>query len=218
MKAQSRQKMEGVMELDDATIGDLVTRLRLGDVTAKRSIFLYLTDRFRPLAHRLLRVEYPRVGLYAETDDVLHDMIVKLIPYIERAEEFTIPTIGKFYSLVAMVLRNGLVDLARKHFVKFQSHELDESKLAAHPKLQQKSGLHDWRERLRIHELVARLPDAERAVLEMWLYLDYGTGRIAEILDVHPGTISRRLASGKERLGRLLKGDNRGNALGEETI
>ena len=75
--------------------------------------------------------------------------------------------------------------------------------------LRESSGLNAWRDRVRVHDFIERLPEPEREVLEMNIYLGYGTGRIAKCLGVHPGTVSKRLASAKEILGRMLRADDR---------
>jgi RNA polymerase sigma factor (sigma-70 family) len=196
--------------MTDEQIHDLLVRLRAGDAAARREMFAHVAERFRPLAHKLLRINFPRVGLHAETDDILHDALCRLIPYLEHCEVDIGSSKGQFYKLTTMVLRHTLVDAARKHFGSLQGRPISDGLEANHPLLQESSGLNDWREKIRLHELVERLPEPERTVIHMSLYLGYGTTRIAQCLKVHPGTISRRLASAKEMLGRMLRADERG--------
>jgi RNA polymerase sigma factor (sigma-70 family) len=195
--------------MTDEQIHDLLARLRAGDMDARAQMFAYVANRFRPLAHKLLRVDFPRVGLYAETDDILHDTLCRLIPYLERNEADTSSSKGQFHTLTALVLRHTLIDAARKYFGTLQSHPISDGVEATHPLLQESSGLHEWREKIRVHEMVERLPEPERTVIQLSLYLEYGTSQIAQCLNVHPGTISRRLASAKEMLGRMLRADDR---------
>ncbi len=169
--------------MTDDQIRDVLGRLRAGDSLAQGEIFSYLANRFRPLARKMLRIDFPRVGLHAETDDILHDALCRLIPYLQQPQTTPSSSLVQFHGLVATVLRHTLLDAARKFY----------------------GGLKGWRERLEVHELVERLPATERQVLELSLYLGYGTGKIAECLQVHPGTVSKRLASAKEKLGRLLR-------------
>jgi RNA polymerase sigma factor (sigma-70 family) len=194
--------------MSDDEIRDLLTRLRAGDPAAREKMFTYVAERFRPLAHKLLRIDFPRVGLYAETSDILHDALCRLIPYVERSGTERATSVGQFHALTAMVLRHTLVDLARKLFGSLQSRPITEGMQAAHPLFQQSSGLNDWREEIRVHEMVERLPEPERTVINLSLYLGYGTTRIAECMGVHPGNISRRLSSAKEMLGRMLREDD----------
>lgn len=205
-------RMESVDDesMTDDRIHDLLVRLRAGDPAARAEMFTYVAERFRPLAHRLLRINFPRVGLYAETDDILHDTLCRLIPYLENHQAETGSSKGQFYNLTAMVLRHTLVDAARKHFGSLQGRSIDDGLAASHPLLQESSGLDNWREKIRVHEMVERLPEPDRTAIQMSLYLEYGTTRIAQCLDVHPGTISRRLTSAKEMLGRMLRADDRG--------
>jgi RNA polymerase sigma factor (sigma-70 family) len=195
--------------MNDDQIPDLITRLRAGDAEARKELFIYVANQFHSVAHRLLRIDFPRVGLVAETDDILHDALCRLIPYLEKAETEPCSNVERFYGLVATVLRHTLIDVARKHFGTLQGHTISAGIEANHPRLQESSGLNVWRESVRVHELVERLPAAERRVIEMSLYLGSGTGEIAARLGFHPGNVSRRLASAKEQLGRMLRQDDR---------
>ena len=194
--------------MSDEEIRDLLARLRAGDLTAREKMFTYVAERFRPLAHKLLRIDFPRVGLYAETGDILHDALCRLIPYVERSGPEGGTGVGQFHALTAMVLRHTLVDLARKHLGSMQGRPITDALQATHPLLQESSGLDNWREEIRVHEMVERLPEPERTVINLSLYLGYGTTQIAKCLGVHPGNISRRLSSAKEMLGRMLREDD----------
>jgi RNA polymerase sigma factor (sigma-70 family) len=196
--------------LTDEEIHELLSRLRAGEAAARTRMFAYVAARFRPLAHKLLRNDFPRVGLYAETDDILHDALCRLIPYLQRTDHDISSSRGQFHKLTAMVVRHTLLDLARKLFGSIQGRPIGDGLVASHPELQQSSGLDAWREKVRLHEMIERLPEAERTVMELSLYLGHGTTEIARSLDVHPGNISRRLASAKEMLGRLLRADEIG--------
>jgi RNA polymerase sigma factor (sigma-70 family) len=195
--------------MNDDQIPALITRLRAGDADARHELFVYVEERFHSVAHRLLRLDFPRVGLLAETDDILHDALCRLIPYLEKPETEPCSSAERFYALVATVLRHTLIDVARKHFGTLQSHTISAGIEANHPLLQESSGLGGWRESVRVHELVERLPAAERRVIEMTLYLGFGTGEIARRLGIHAGNVSRRLASAKELLGQMLRQDDR---------
>ena len=197
--------------MSDDELRDLLDRLRSGDPTARDTMFSYVTERFRPLAHKLLRLDFPNVALYAETDDVLHDALCRLIPYLKRSETPGGSSRGQFHSLTATVLRHTLLDLARKHFGSLRGHPITDGLQASHPLLQESSGLDDWREKLRVHEMVEKLPEAERTVIELSLYLGYGTTQIAKCVGIHPGNVSRRMASAKELLGRMLREDGGAN-------
>jgi RNA polymerase sigma factor (sigma-70 family) len=196
--------------MTDGEIQDLMDRLRAGDQTARDRMFAYVVERFRPLAHKLLRVNFPNVALYAETDDILHDALCRLIPYLARSGQTRGTSRGQFHTLTATVLRHTLIDLARKYFGSVRGQPITDGLQASHPLLQQSSGLEAWREEIRVHEMVERLPDAERAVIELSLYMGYGATEIAKCLGIHPGNVSRRMASAKEKLGRMLRLDDSG--------
>jgi RNA polymerase sigma factor (sigma-70 family) len=197
--------------MSDDEIQDLMDRLRAGDAAARDRMFAYVVARFRPLARKMLRLDFPNVALYAETDDILHDALCRLIPYLTRSETQGGTSRGQFHSLTATVLRHTLIDLARKYCGSHRGHPITDGLQATHPLLQESSGLNDWREEICVHEMIEKLPEAEKTVIQLSLYLGYGTTEIAKCVGIHPGNVSRRLASAKEMLGRMLRDDDEAN-------
>lgn len=195
--------------MTDEEIHDLLDRLRSGEAAARAEMFQYIAARFRPLAHKLLRQDFPRVGLYAETDDILHDALCRLIPYLEQSDRAISSSRGQLHKLTAMVLRHTLLDLVRKLFGSVQGRPMGDGLVASHPDLQESSGLDAWREKIRLHQMIDRLPEPEQTVMEMTIYLELTPGEIARRLGIHPGNVARRLASAKEMLGRMLRADDR---------
>jgi RNA polymerase sigma factor (sigma-70 family) len=197
-----------VQELTDDQIRSLCARLRAGEPSARDEMFLYVSERLRPLASKILRIDFPRVGLVAETDDVLHDVLCKLIPYLEKGGEQFCTGTGPFHALTALIVRRTLISLARKYYGTLQARPIGEELEAAHPGFQKSSGLDALRDRLRIHELVERLPERERAVIELAMYLNFDTAQIGACLGVSSGHAARLLATAKEALGKLLDEDD----------
>jgi RNA polymerase sigma factor (sigma-70 family) len=194
--------------MTDDEIRDLCARLRANEKGAVESMFLYVASQLRPLASKILRLDFPRIALQAETDDILHDVLCKLIPYLRQTGEDFCSGTGPFHRLTATVLRRTLISLARKHFGSLNGRALGVQGDAAVPELWQSSGLDSWRSRLRVHELVEKLEEPDQEVIDLAIYTNLSNAEIAKCLKISPGNASRRLSRAKERLGRLLREDD----------
>lgn len=194
-------------DLTDEQIRDLCTRLRDGDPAAHQELFLYLSVKLKPFAHTVLRMDFAHIGLQEETNDIVHDVILKLIPYLRTQGEDFCSGIGPFQRLTATVIRRTLISLARKRFGSLNGHSLVEDADATNPMLWQEDGLDDWRAQFRVHELIDKLEDDNRDILELAIYTNLSNNELARCLKIAPGTASRRLTKAKEALGKLVLED-----------
>ncbi len=195
--------------MTDAEIQDLCERLRSEgpDPEAQHRMFLHIEAELRALVHPILRRDFSRVALMAETDDVLHDVLCKMMPYLRQGGEAFATDVATFRKLTATVLRRTLIGLARKHYGSLRGHPLSEPSDAIDPGLAESSGLDGWRSRLRIHELIDQLEPEDREVIELAMYTHLANAEMARCLGVSPGQASRRFSRAKERLGLLLAQD-----------
>ncbi len=193
--------------MTDDEILDLCSRLRAGRPEAREQMFLYVDDLLRPLASAILRADFPRLRLQAETNDVLNEVLCKLIPYLGEKGEAFCSGVGPFRMLTATVLRRTLISLIRKHRGPDRGRPIGEMGYELTPEFWESSGLDDWRSRLRVHELIGMLEDRHREVIELALYVNMSNAELAKCLGIAPGNASRRLSLAKEALGRLILDD-----------
>ena len=91
--------------------GDLLERLRAGDVSARSSLIALAQGRFAALARAMLR-RYPHVRRWEETDDLLQAALVRLHRSLAEVRPEDVP---HFDNLAATQIRRELIDLARSY-------------------------------------------------------------------------------------------------------
>jgi RNA polymerase sigma factor (sigma-70 family) len=196
---------DDVREMTDEEFRELLTLFREGDEAACRRMFLYLESKLRPMVSPTLRLQYTRVGEKADSGDVLHDVLCRMIPYLRDPGGESFDGVAHFHRLTARVLRNTLIDLKRKHFGSLRAHPLADGANDFDSRLGESSGLDGWRTRLSVHELVDKLEPEDRNVIELALYSNLKNADLARCLDVSQGHASRLLLRAKERLGLLIQ-------------
>jgi RNA polymerase sigma factor (sigma-70 family) len=195
---------DDVREMTDEKFRELFDRFCKGDSDAYNWMFLYLDKKLQPMVSPTLRRRYARVGEKADTNDVLHEVLCRMIPFLRQKGSGYCEGVGHFHRLTARILRNTLIDLKRKHFGSLKSHSLVDGADAFDSKLGESSGMEDWRTRTSVHELVDKLDPEDQNVIELALYSNLRNAELARCLGVSPGHASRLLGRAKERLGQLI--------------
>jgi RNA polymerase sigma factor (sigma-70 family) len=138
-------------------------------------------SRFRLLARRMLR-GFPGLRGELETDDVLHQSLADLK---EALNERTPQSSKHFLNFAAEVMRHNLIDLARQ----LRRRPKAGSGLAQIPGAG--AGPEDLAQRSEVHEVVGRLPERLRRVVELHLYQGLTYAEAALELGFDEKTIQR---------------------------
>jgi RNA polymerase sigma-70 factor (ECF subfamily) len=186
--------------------GDLLKRLRAGDLSARSSLIALAQGRFAALAHAMLR-RYPHVRRWEETDDLLQAALVRLHRSLAEVRPEDLP---HFDNLAATQIRRELIDLARSYHgpegvgARHHTDGTDPAELLA--KVAERPGrpesLEEW---TAFHEAVDRLPEQEREVMELLWYRGLTHAQAAEALGVATKTVQRRWASARLLIREALQ-------------
>jgi RNA polymerase sigma-70 factor (ECF subfamily) len=187
--------------------------LRSGDERGRKELVNHACERLRKLTRRMLR-EFPLVGRWEQTDDVLQNALMRLY---RALADVTPESLRHFYSLAALQIRRELRDLA-KHYLgpegQGTKYFTSESGIAGHraPEAranddQEPSTLEDWTE---FHAQVERLPEPEREVFSLLWYQGLSQSEAAEVLGISLRTVKRRWQTGRLQLYQSLHGDGPG--------
>jgi RNA polymerase sigma-70 factor (ECF subfamily) len=182
-------------------------RMRAGDEAARNELYSHIRGRLERLTHKML-AGYPRVGRWAEADDVLQNALLRL----DRALREVQPgSVKAFLGLAAQQIRRELLDLAR-HF------HGPQGKMALHSSRGHVSGagipdkeddtyepstLRQWSE---VHEQIERLPEEERDVVGLLFYQGLTQTEAALVLGIALKTVQRRWRSALLKLNEILGG------------
>ncbi len=193
-----------ILEMTDEKFREMFALFCEGDREAYEQMFLYLQKKLQTMVSPALRRRFARVGEKADSNDVLHDVLCRMIPYLREKGHGFCEGVGHFHRLTARILRHTLIDLRRKHFGSVRSQSIGDWADAFDSRLGQSSGMERWRTRTSVHELVDQLDPADQEVIELALYSNLKNTELARCLGVSEGQASRRLGRAKERLGQLI--------------
>jgi RNA polymerase sigma factor (sigma-70 family) len=188
--------------------GELLNRLRAGDLSARSSLIVLAQGRFAALARAMLR-RYPHVRRWEETDDLLQAALIRLHRSLAEVRPEDVP---HFDNLAATQIRRELIDLARSYHgpegVGAHHHTDGTDPGERLAKVVEVPGrpesLEEW---TAFHEAVDRLPDEERQVMSLLWYRGLTHAQAAEALGVATKTVQRRWASARLLIREALQGE-----------
>ena len=166
--------------------------LRSGDERGRRELINHACERLRKLTRRMLK-EFPRVGRWEQTDDVLQNALMRLY---RALADVTPDSLWHFYSLATLQIRRELLDLAR-HYLgpegQAAKHDTggDECGLLEQP-ADREAGPVSLSEWTNFHQQAGALPEEEREVFNLLWYEKLSQQEAAAVLGVHIRTVKRR--------------------------
>lgn len=192
---------------------ELLDLWQAGDKSARDRLLEHCCERLRVLARRMLRQDYPRVGRWEQTDDVLQRAMLRLYQSLEAV---TLQSGRHFHNLAATQIRRELIELAR-HYYGPQGHganydtdwpadgegrrvsKHDPPDSSAEP-----SSVAQWAE---FHQRIDELPTEEREVVDLLFYQDLTQEEAAKVLGVTDRTVRRCWVAVKTKLREAFGGE-----------
>jgi RNA polymerase sigma-70 factor (ECF subfamily) len=195
-------------QLDRAVTGDAEARQRLLELTR---------DCLTRHARRFLHGRYARLEPFAQTDDVIQQLYLKILQHQDRfwvnAGGEPVRTLAEFFGHTSAWTRDVLCDLLRKAYGRDGNRPaalpLDGGPADTGPRYEPSSDTFDgekvrrWTE---FHEAVARLPDALRAVFDLLWYQGLAQAEAAALLGVAVPTVKLRWMKARLRVQQALGG------------
>src|SRR5262245_15785471 len=168
-------------------------------------------------ARRFLHGRYARLEPFAQTDDVVQQLYVKILRNQDRfwvnADGAPVRTLAEFFGRTSAWMRDVLCDLLRKSCGRDDQHPavlpLDGGPSDAGPRHEPSSSTFDgekvqrWTE---FHEAVARLPDDLRAVFDLLWYQEMSQAETAALLGIAVPTVKLRWMKARLRVQQALGG------------
>jgi RNA polymerase sigma-70 factor (ECF subfamily) len=191
-------------------------RLRSGDSAAEDELIRHSEERLKALTRRMLR-DYPRVHRWEETDDVWQQAVLRLVKALRTIH---VSTVADYARLASWHIRHVLIDLARHYYgneglganhatpaarpTERSGEAQPEAVAASSDSPERNIGWADW------HEQIDRLPDDERAVVDLLWYHGMKQEEAASALNISLSTIQRRWQAARIRLARIFDGETPG--------
>lgn len=174
-----------------------------GDVAARQRLLELTRDRLLSHARRLLHGRYARLEPFAQTDDVVQQLYIKILQHQDRfwvnARGEPVRSLAEFFGHSSAWMRDVLCDQLRKAYGRDDNRPavlpLDGGLSDTGPRHDPCSSTLDG-EKLRrwteFHEVVAGLPDELRAVFDLLWYQGLTQAEAAELLGVAVPTVKLR--------------------------
>jgi RNA polymerase sigma factor (sigma-70 family) len=188
----------------------LVRRLSAGEDQARGDLIAHAYDRLYRLARKMLREDYPRLHRWEQTDDVLHNALLRLHKALAATP---IASAKHFWNLASQHIEWQLLDLVRHHDgpqAHAANHHTDcfgaaddpEGPLARQPAgTGEPSSTAEWAEFL---ERVRELPEDEREVFRLHWLQGLKQEAVADALHISVREVRRRWQTAKLLLARLI--------------
>jgi RNA polymerase sigma factor (sigma-70 family) len=188
-----------------------------GDVAARQRLLELTRDRLMHHARRFLHGHYARLEPFAQTDDVVQQLYVKILRNQDRfwvnADGQPVRSLAEFYGRTSAWMRDVLCDQLRKEYGRDDNRPgvlpLDVGPSDTGPRFDPSSSTLDG-EKLRrwteFHEAAARLPDELRAVFDLLWYQGMPQAEAAALLGVAVPTVKLRWMKARLQMQKALGG------------
>jgi RNA polymerase sigma factor (sigma-70 family) len=188
-----------------------------GDAGARQRLLELTRDRLMGHARRFLHGSYARLEPFAQTDDVVQQLYVKILRNQDRfwvkANGKPVRTLAEFFGHTSAWMRDVLCDLIRKEYGRGDNRPavlpldggLSDTGPLHEPSSDTLEGekLRRWTE---FHEAAARLPDDLRAVFDVLWYQELSQAEAAELLDIAVPTVKLRWMKARLQVQQALGG------------
>src|SRR5262245_5397763 len=214
-----RPRRKGAWFVSDESTTVLHGFLKLavaGDVAARQRLLELTRSRVTQHARRLLHGYYARLEPFAQTDDVVQQLYLKILRNQDRfwvnGDGKPVRSLAEFFGHTSAWMRDVLCDQLRKAYGRDDKrpptlpldgdrdaglrHDLASSTYDG-------AKLRRWTE---FHEAAARLPDDLRAVFDLLWYQQMSQAEAAELLGIAVPTVKLRWLKARLQVQRALGG------------
>ena len=204
---------------DDSTavLQGQLERAVTGDAGARQRLLELTRDRLMGHARRFLHGSYARLEPFAQTDDVVQQLFLKILQHQDRfwvnAHGEPVRTLAEFFGHASAWMRDVLCDLLRQSRGRDDNRPLvlplDGGSSGGGPRHEPASSTLDG-EKLRrwteFHEAVARLPDELWSAFDLLWYQELSQAEAAALLGVAVPTVKLRWMKARLQVQQALGG------------
>jgi RNA polymerase sigma factor (sigma-70 family) len=192
-------------------------RALTGDGGARQRLLELTRDRLMGHARSFLHGSYARLEPFAQTDDVVQQLYVKILRNQDRfwvkADGKPVRSLAEFFGHTSAWMRDVLCDLLRKEYGRGDNRPavlpldggLSDTGPLHEPSSDTLEGekLRRWTE---FHEAAARLPDDLRAAFDLLWYQELSQAEAAELLGIAVPTVRLRWMKARLQVQQALGG------------
>ncbi len=179
----------------------LLDRLRDGDRAARNELITECCTRLRRLAAHMFSADFARLRGQHDTTSILDRGVLRLMEALDAVQPCSV---GHFFQLAALKMRQVLLDLARAHRPGAAGASPSSTGGAADAPARgaDLSERAAWAE---VHARVdAELSEQQRAIIDLCVYHGYTQAEAAALLGITPKQASRLWRAARLKLARWL--------------
>jgi RNA polymerase sigma-70 factor (ECF subfamily) len=206
-----------VSDNSTTVLQDHLERALTGDVNARQRLLELTRDRLVHHARFFLHGRYARLEPFAQTDDVVQQLYIKILRNQDRfwvnADGRPLRSLAEFFGHTSAWMRDVLCDLLRKEYGRDDNRPaalpLEGAGSESGPRHDPSSNTLDgeklqrWTE---FHDAVARLPDDLRAVFDLLWYQELSQAEAAALLGIAVPTVKLRWMKARLQVQQALGG------------
>jgi RNA polymerase sigma-70 factor (ECF subfamily) len=206
-----------VSDESTAVLQGHLERAVTGDAEARQRLLEHIRDRLMRHARLCLHGRYARLEPFAQTDDVVQQLYLKILQHQDRfwvnARGEPVRTLAELFGHTSAWMRDVLCDQLRKAYGRDDNHPavlpLDGGPSDTGPRHEPSSSTLDgeklqrWTE---FHEAAARLPDELRTVFDLLWYQGLTQAEAAALVGVAVPTVKLRWMKARLRVQQALGG------------
>lgn len=160
------------------------------DEDSDRELFALVYDQFY---NRMMRVARQILPSRAQAEDAVHDAFLKIIQHFDDLK--AVPEERRIYWVVA-VTKNAALDILRKERRDLPMDEEVRNQMPAAP---EEGGFRA------LVEIIRRMPETYRSVLELRFLTEWSHAEIARELNITEGAVKTRVARGRQMLIEAMR-------------
>jgi RNA polymerase sigma-70 factor (ECF subfamily) len=207
-----------VHDYSTAVLQGQLERAMTGDAEARQRLLELTRGRLMRHARRFLHGRYARLEPFAQTDDIVQQLYVKILRNQDRfwvnADGEPVRTLAEYFGHTSAWMRDVLCDLLRQAYGRDDNRPavlpLDGNLGGDGPRHEPSNTTFDG-ERVRrwteFHEAMARLPDDLRAVFDLLWYQGLSQAEVAELLGIAVPTVKLRWMKARLQVQQALHGE-----------
>jgi RNA polymerase sigma-70 factor (ECF subfamily) len=206
-----------VSDESTAVLQGQLERAVSGDAEARERLLELTRDHLMHHARRFLHGRYARLEPFAQTDDVVQQLYLKILQNQDRfwvnADGEPVRTLAEFFGHTSAWIRDVLCDQLRKVYGRDDNRPaalpldggLSDTGRRFEPSSRTLDGeqLRRWTE---FHEAVARLPEDLRAVFDLLWYQEMSQAEAAVLLGIAVPTVKLRWMKARLQVQQALGG------------
>ena len=171
-------------------VSQLIERIRQKDQRAMSQLYQIYVGKLSSVCYRY-------VSDYDDAKDVLQNSFVKIFTSISRLDYRGEDSFKAWMKRI--VANEALTQLKRKKRLVFMEHNnINEEPLDEEPRTERISADE-------LHELICKLPDGYRMVLNLYIFEGYSHRQIAEMLNISESTSASQFYHAKRLLAKSIK-------------